>query len=814
MNIKINKDLDFNVSYDTYKEEFENLKSYKSSFNKYDMLYNDIDIESKELKEYKDRIQMISDNSFTLFEDVKIKLENFNKLNEEKENIISQCCEITKGIVDEISKLKAKKINIQKREIICERILEEYSLSPLCYNNLTDIKISLNMEFFEHLKQFEYTKESIKKLLNENSSDKLDKFYSKHYNKILNKACKKICLHVIREDNKLYITNTNFIDLLLFPNNEEHENKKNMIKNHMDKFSPLTKLCYKIIAENIEYFNICLNNFVHLKKKLLTKKYNYLISNKDKLYLSTSHEVVDIKYDSLQNFKYFVSVVYYLITLEDIFFRILLLFNFDNKNDIFLYISAHIENMHNNLYNISDTLFVLYKQFIETNINICPKSYQFYYKLFHILDVFIFKLKQFQNSYDGDKEIRKLISKYSIETFKYNININYDENNHMDASNLRRRNSYLYSPSDKTSHHNKMNKSMNENDYYIDPLNQNSTIKPQDIKHENDSDTNKRETAEKGDNNYHLEYDEENDEVTYSFIKKSEVDDNLTTKDVKEKNESNTTYVKKNNSEIINKLNEKKNSLEKYNCKILNYTQKIQKKIENEFIALWQQDVVTFYLNNIKQIESNYFDNSRIYIKKILNSLNDLYSIYKNSVLFNTYNKDQNFQNVLDITINPLINNSLKYKNQSGECDYHIFIINIFIFIQENIKSFEGSTKYCDLLTIIINEQKEKILHFEKDNLICYLKIDKINKKTKTTNLEETKCIIDKFYKFVFSENFNNFNIINQIESNEFKDNLKLEIFRHLYKEYENIYELYLNDGILIYTPNQIKEVFLKKYDH
>ncbi|SBT42117.1 hypothetical protein, conserved [Plasmodium ovale wallikeri] len=843
MDVHVGEDLDLSVNSDMVKDELDNFNCYKSDFNKYDVLYDEKDVELKQLSLYEERLKKLS-SCINHFEHVQCKLKEINELDVNRREQIFQSNEMTNEIVDEINKLKKEKYDISKKEIIYDKMLEEYSLSPLCYNNLTDIKISINIDFFEYLKQFEYTKENIIKLLNENSSDKISKFYSKHYNKILNNACKKMCLYIIRENNDFYKKMNKIVNLLLCPIFEEQEKRKIIIKNCIQYFTPITKLCYTFITENIEYFNMCLSSLLHFRKKLLTKNYHDLVTINYKTIKKKKNLEIDIKDDSIQIFKNFFSIIYYLITLEDIFLKILLLFNYYYTSVTITYITAHVENMHNNLYNIIDVLFIPCKNFLETNINIHPKSYDACYELFHILDIFIFKLKQFQNNYELNNYIRETIEEYATEKIRIHDAPNENRSNENKISNeiinnddfsfLRCRDfmpvkkkeneSYpvgdinnvsgtlqrvLQSESDTPNAENESHAEKDQNEETPHTSNVDNRV---DDKHGDDTYTSNGEPHGKAQN-------ERIDQAECNETKHASSKNNSVNKiashaysnnrsSVDDAEGSSIMEVSQNNDELSNKIRGKSSAEQKYNCKILSYIQKLQKNIENEFIAIWQQDVVTFFLNKVTKVEDpNYYDSTLFCIKKIFNSLNNVYSIYKNSSHFRTYNNEMNFQNVLDITINPLINNSLKNKNRNVESDY-IFIVNIFTFIQENIKKFEGYTKYYDLLTIIMDEKKEKIVELEKSNLMGYLKMDKIKEHEK--NVNEIKLIIDNFYKFAFSDKLNIFHVINKIESIDIKNGMKCAIFNYMYDVYVSIYEAYANKVTMIYTPLQIKDVLLK----
>ncbi|KAI4836641.1 conserved oligomeric Golgi complex subunit 6 [Plasmodium brasilianum] len=846
MDIQTNTTIDIISNADLLNYELDNFKNYKSAFNKYNVLYDNYDNELRELNNY-EHVFREACMCFKYFENIHHNLKKVNELDKNTKERILESSEMTKEIVDEIRKLKKEKYDISKKEKIYEKILEEYSLSSLCYNILTDLKISLDIEFFEHLKHFEYTKENIIKLLNENSSEKIYKFYSKHYNQILNKACKKMCLYIIRESNHFfYKKGRKIINLLLCNVYEEKDKRKIIIKNYVGNFSLITKMCYKIIVENIEYFNMCLSNFVHYRKKVIKKNYQDLIANKYKTTTKKMNiqELDDENDYSTQYIKNFFSIIYYLITLEDNFLKIFLLFNNYYASTTVPYISAHVENMHNNLYDIVDTLYIPYTHFVETNLNIYPKSYESCYELFHILSVFIYKLKQFQDNYEINDDIKNIIMEYSTKTIAHNINKNehstlkIQNGNGKDYSFLqqdyeliltkknRNSSSFLCDPSNNiTDTVQKM--FLNDNNIVLNKRNKenvhaNKFSNPENTIWENDPYTEKTENLKKAERNVIQQVEHENNEYIIDDNKCYSMNDSNSNKHNKDKNNAENVNGKnkmkegsnsrRSNLGDYNKSIEKIISIEKYNCKILSYTQKIQKKVENEFFSLWQQDVVTFYLNKTTKIEDpNFLDNTLFCIKKILNCLNNVYSIYKNRALLETSNNEQNFQSVLDITINPLINNCLKNKNQNVETDY-IFIVNIFIFIQDSIKIFEGSSKYCDLLTIIIDEKKEKILQLENFHIMSYLQMDKYCIEHEKKKIDEIKYIVENFYKFVFSEKFNNFNIINKIESNDVKNDLKLAILNNLHKAYVNIYDLYSTEFSMTYTPEQIKDLLLKNY--
>ncbi|KJP86356.1 hypothetical protein AK88_03989 [Plasmodium fragile] len=808
-----------------------NFNNCGGTFNKYSVLYDEEDKELKELDKFENMFKE-TNVCLTHFENIQNDLKKVNELDKNAEEKILESSKMTSGIVEEMNKLKTQKYAIRKKEKMYDKILKQYSLSPLSYNNLTDINVSLNIAFFEDLKQFEYTKENIIKLLNENSTDKVSKFYSKHYSKILNKTCKKMCLYVIRENNNYYKRTNKVTDLLLCSISEEKEKRKIMIKNYVQNCSPLTKLCYKIIIENMEYFNICFTNFLHFRIKLLKRNYNNLVSSHGSNIVGTNNFSEGGEFhptdDSIEIFKNFFSTMYYLIMSEDHFFKILLLFNYYYANVAIPYIAAHVENMHNNLYTIIDSLFVPYSHFIDTNLNSYPKSYDTCYELFHIVNLFIFKLKEFQNNCEITQDVKDIIRENSIEMIRCNPGLNdsqssfsnvqsgvfLHENSFLEnykinpGKGIRGRNSILWDlPSstpdgtqsklasesriDQTNEEkflndepvNNINTKYSHNEADIDEIN-NVEIVPNVVEEQGSLDQAERGDG-KGNSTNELVIPQSDDESV------SSVEDAQTSR---------------NRSE----LGEKNIGAEKYNCKLLSYTQRIQKKIENEFIGLWQKDVVTFYLSKITKVdEPNYYDNTLSVIKKIFSALNHVYSIYRrNSALFGSHSNEQNFQNVLDITINPLINNSLKNKNQNVETDY-IFIINIFVFMQENVQMFEGSSKYYDLLGIIVHEKMEKVLELENKNLFAYLKLDKI-RKGKESNKKEIKLILENFYKFAFSEKFNDFPVVNKIQSSHVKKDMQVAIFNNIHKEYVQIYEMHSKKVNMLYSPDQIKDVLLK----
>ncbi|GAW82434.1 hypothetical protein, conserved [Plasmodium gonderi] len=830
-NVQINEDLDSFGSIDSLNEELDNFKDHNNTYSKYSVLYNKEDNELRELNRFENMFKE-ANICFTYFENIQNNLKKVNDLDKNRKEKFLESSKMTIEIADEIRKLKKEKYTIKKKEKIYDKILREYSLSPLCYNNLTDIKVSLNISFFEHLKQFEYTKENIIKLLNENSSDKISKFYSKHYNKILNKVCKKMCLYVIRENSKYYKRTNKIMNLLLCTISEEREKRRIIIKNCVENFSPLTKLCYKIIIENMEYFNISLSNFLHFRIKLLKKNYNDLIVRHYKAMIKNKllgeFHTTDA---SIHIFKIFFSTIYYLIALEDYFFKILLLFNFYYTNLTVPYISAHVENMHNNLYSIVDSLYIAYYNFLETNLNTYPKSYETCYELFHIVDIFIFKLKQFQNNYETVQDVKDIIRKYSSSTVRGNSDL---DNNQHGIGKLQNESTLLENSFLENYQIHLGNEEKRRSNILCD-LSSNilNGIQKNNPTTNHTNKTNEEKISNKvAVNNLDTEQDEnipnvenmENREMLLDNLVNQETHDKMGNIISRALSMNNSTIHEKGDvimgdaefvhrsskSELEKRIGENCRIVEKYNCKLLNYTQKIQKKIENEFIAAWQQEVVTFYLNKItKEGESNNFDNTLALIKKIFSALNNVYSIYKKSALFGSINKEQNFQNVLDITINPLINNSLKNKNHNLESDY-ISIINIFVFIQENVAKYEDSSKYCDLLGIIIQEQIEKVLKLENANIIAYLKLDKI-KQQKENNINEIKAILEKFYKFAFSEKINNFPIVSKIQSNDIKKDMQLSILNNVHKEYVHVYEMYSSKVHMTYYPDQIKDVLLKK---
>ncbi|CRG94848.1 conserved Plasmodium protein, unknown function [Plasmodium gallinaceum] len=826
MEIPIDVNFDENIDSNLIFNELHNIKIHKNTFNKYDVLYNEYDYELSELNNYEDMIEKTC-YCFTYFENIGSNLKKINELDKKTKDKIVESSNLTNEIIDEIKKLKKEKYNIKKKENIYNMILQKYSLSPLCINNLIDLKISLNIEFFEYLKQFEYTKDNIIKLLNEDSSEKLTKFYSKYYNKIMNAACKKMCSYIIKENNNFYKRTNQIIDLLLCTVFDEKEKRSIIIKNYIEKISPITKLCYKIIIESIEYFNTCISNFIHFRKKLLKKNYQDLISNNYKSINKKKLIEIDVKDDSIQIFKNFFSIFYYLITLEDNFFKILFSFNFYYTNKTVSYISINLENTHNILFNIIDVLLIPYKNFLDTNLNIYPKRYESCYELFQVLDIFIFKLRQFQKNYEINNVIKEIIQEDSNKNILYNSDKNRNGSRNI-IENLKSNNSFFQSY--------ELTIEKSSSSFLCDISNNIVDVVQKKFQNEIILNKNKEEIDYKNTINNKIGNFDENsiDKKNENYEKKEfNIIDTVEKEELYEErnntqNDHNLFEYNKPNVECSNKnindandddrsakieisykygLNNKMDPFEKYNCKLLNYTLNIQKKIENEFITLWQQNVITFYLSKItKREDSDYFNDTLFYIKKIFNSLNNIYTIYKNSSLCGKSN-EQDFQNVLDITINPLINNFLKNKNKNIESDY-IFIINIFSFIQESIKDFEGSSKYCELLTIIINEKCEKILEIESSNLINYLKIDKIDKLNEN-NADEVRIFIENFYKFVFTEHYD-FNILNKIESNELKKNIKSLIFHNIHKEYMKIYELYSDKMKLDYSPEQIKGIFLK----
>ncbi|KNC37914.1 hypothetical protein PFLG_02235 [Plasmodium falciparum RAJ116] len=352
----------FSLDYDLLHKQLEELPYYKKEFNKYDVFCFKEEKELSELLAYENEIKK-SCNYFTHFENIHKNIKRIYELDEDTKEKILETNEMTHEILDEIHKLKKVQYDIRVKEKMYNKILEEYSLSPLSYSNLTDLKISLNIEFFEHLKQFEYTKENIIKLLNEDGSENLSKFYSKHYNKIMIIACRKISIYIIKENNNFYRRNNKILNLLFCNINEEFVKREEIILSYIQNLLPITKLSYKIIIENIEYFNLCLNNFLNLRKKYLKINYQNYMSNNCKFI--NKENSIDIeprqKHDFIKMFKNFFLVLYYFIVLEDNFLKIFFSFNFYFTNDIIPYISANIENVHNNLYNIIDTLFIPYK---------------------------------------------------------------------------------------------------------------------------------------------------------------------------------------------------------------------------------------------------------------------------------------------------------------------------------------------------------------------------------------------------------------------------------------------------------------------
>lgn len=856
----------FSLDYDLLHKQLEELPYYKKEFNKYDVFCFKEEKELSELLAYENEIKK-SCNYFTHFENIHKNIKRIYELDEDTKEKILETNEMTHEILDEIHKLKKVQYDIRVKEKMYNKILEEYSLSPLSYSNLTDLKISLNIEFFEHLKQFEYTKENIIKLLNEDGSENLSKFYSKHYNKIMIIACRKISIYIIKENNNFYRRNNKILNLLFCNINEEFVKREEIILSYIQNLLPITKLSYKIIIENIEYFNLCLNNFLNLRKKYLKINYQNYMSNNCKFI--NKENSIDIeprqKHDFIKMFKNFFLVLYYFIVLEDNFLKIFFSFNFYFTNDIIPYISANIENVHNNLYNIIDTLFIPYKYFLDTNLNIYAKSYESCYELFHILNIFILKLKQFQNIYEINDIIKNIIIKYAQR--------NNDTYNTLIYYNLSK--SKLYLPS---KIYNNNNNNIKEEDIKMD------TNKMKENRINNISDNNLNGTypnIREVENNYQLDKNMEELDINKMNTKQKTQDGQISqvgiessymnkesnqfiedklinvtknnlynekyigntndkpTLDVKDGdhvefyNKPNEDNVSEKNEEKYDKINEKqkeniqlrnndKNKSnyyvdsinEKYNCKLLNYTLKIQKNIENEFISIWQRDVVSFYLNKItKKENSNNFEDTLFYIKKILNSLKNVYSIYKMYALYAKDMKEQNFQNVLDITINPLINNCLKNQN-SVVHNHYVFIVNIFTFIQDSIKNLEGASKYCELLTIITDENINKLFKMELENLKIKLELDKLEKMNQDNlkqDTEELKAFVDNFYKFVFSEKHNIFLTIHKIVSDIIKDNIKNNLFEYIHKEYIILYNKYSSKFKFTYTPEQIKCILYEK---
>lgn len=855
----------FSLDYDLLHKQLEELPYYKKEFNKYDVFCFKEEKELSELLAYENEIKK-SCNYFTHFENIHKNIKRIYELDEDTKEKILETNEMTHEILDEIHKLKKVQYDIRVKEKMYNKILEEYSLSPLSYSNLTDLKISLNIEFFEHLKQFEYTKENIIKLLNEDGSENLSKFYSKHYNKIMIIACRKISIYIIKENNNFYRRNNKILNLLFCNINEEFVKREEIILSYIQNLLPITKLSYKIIIENIEYFNLCLNNFLNLRKKYLKINYQNYMSNNCKFI--NKENSIDIeprqKHDFIKMFKNFFLVLYYFIVLEDNFLKIFFSFNFYFTNDIIPYISANIENVHNNLYNIIDTLFIPYKYFLDTNLNIYAKSYESCYELFHILNIFILKLKQFQNIYEINDIIKNIIIKYAQR--------NNDTYNTLIYYNLSK--SKLYLPSKIYNNNN----NIKEEDIKMD------TNKMKENRINNISDNNLNGTypnIREVKNNYQLDKNMEELDINKMNTKQKTQDGQISqvgiessymnkesnqfiedklinvtknnlynekyigntndkpTLDVKDGdhvefyNKPNEDNVSEKNEEKYDKINEKqkeniqlrnndKNKSnyyvdsinEKYNCKLLNYTLKIQKNIENEFISIWQRDVVSFYLNKItKKENSNNFEDTLFYIKKILNSLKNVYSIYKMYALYAKDMKEQNFQNVLDITINPLINNCLKNQN-SVVHNHYVFIVNIFTFIQDSIKNLEGASKYCELLTIITDENINKLFKMELENLKIKLELDKLEKMNQDNlkqDTEELKAFVDNFYKFVFSEKHNIFLTIHKIVSDIIKDNIKNNLFEYIHKEYIILYNKYSSKFKFTYTPEQIKCILYEK---
>lgn len=856
----------FSLDYDLLHKQLEELPYYKKEFNKYDVFCFKEEKELSELLAYENEIKK-SCNYFTHFENIHKNIKRIYELDEDTKEKILETNEMTHEILDEIHKLKKVQYDIRVKEKMYNKILEEYSLSPLSYSNLTDLKISLNIEFFEHLKQFEYTKENIIKLLNEDGSENLSKFYSNHYNKIMIIACRKISIYIIKENNNFYRRNNKILNLLFCNINEEFVKREEIILSYIQNLLPITKLSYKIIIENIEYFNLCLNNFLNLRKKYLKINYQNYMSNNCKFI--NKENSIDIeprqKHDFIKMFKNFFLVLYYFIVLEDNFLKIFFSFNFYFTNDIIPYISANIENVHNNLYNIIDTLFIPYKYFLDTNLNIYAKSYESCYELFHILNIFILKLKQFQNIYEINDIIKNIIIKYAQR--------NNDTYNTLIYYNLSK--SKLYLPS---KIYNNNNNNIKEEDIKMD------TNKMKENRINNISDNNLNGTypnIREVKNNYQLDKNMEELDINKMNTKQKTQDGQISqvgiessymnkesnqfiedklinvtknnlynekyigntndkpTLDVKDGdhvefyNKPNEDNVSEKNEEKYDKINEKqkeniqlrnndKNKSnyyvdsinEKYNCKLLNYTLKIQKNIENEFISIWQRDVVSFYLNKItKKENSNNFEDTLFYIKKILNSLKNVYSIYKMYALYAKDMKEQNFQNVLDITINPLINNCLKNQN-SVVHNHYVFIVNIFTFIQDSIKNLEGASKYCELLTIITDENINKLFKMELENLKIKLELDKLEKMNQDNlkqDTEELKAFVDNFYKFVFSEKHNIFLTIHKIVSDIIKDNIKNNLFEYIHKEYIILYNKYSSKFKFTYTPEQIKCILYEK---
>ncbi|SOV19792.1 conserved Plasmodium protein, unknown function [Plasmodium sp. gorilla clade G2] len=867
MDLENDNNYGLSLDYDSLHKQLEGLPYYKKGFNKYDVFCFNEEKELNELHFYENEIKK-SYNYFRHFENIHKNIKRIYELDEDTKEKILETNEMTYEILDEIHKLKKEQYDIRVKEKMYNKILEEYSLSPLSYSNLTDLKISLNIEFFEHLKQFEYIKENIIKLLNEDGSQKLCNFYTKHYNKIMIIACRKISIYIIKENNNFYRRNNKIVNLLFCNINEEFVKREKMILLYIKNLLPITKLSYKIIIENIEYFNLCLNNFLNLRKKYLKINYqNYMSNNYKSINKKNSLDIIEPreKHDFIKMFKNFFLFLYYFIILEDNFLKIFFSFNFYFTNEIIPYISANIDNVHNNIYNIIDTLFIPYKYFLDTNLNIYSKCYESCYELFHILNIFILKLKQFQNNDEINDIIKNIIIKYAQRN-----NDTYDA---LICYNLSK--SKLYLPNKISNNNNNMKEenikmdinAKKENDMNnISDNNLNGTYQNiGDVKNNYDLDknlekldNNKKQTKKKTqdgqisevridssymneDSNKFIEDRQMN--VTKNNLHSEEYISNNNDKptlDVKDGdniefyNKSNEENVSENNDEKYDKIvdmqkednipshNSSKNKSsyyldnikEKYNSKILNYTLKIQKNIENEFISIWQRDVVSFYLNKINKNENtNSFEDTLFYVKKILYSLKNVYSIYKMYTLYGKDMKEQNFQNVLDITINPLINNCLKNQNSLVH-NHYIFIVNMFTFIQDSIKNIEGASKYCELLTIIIDENINKLLKIELENLKIKLELDKLEKIDQENikeDTEELKAFVDNFYKFVFSEKYNIFLTIHKILSDIIKDNIKNKLFEYIHKEYILLYEKHSNKFKFNYTPEQIKCILYNK---
>lgn len=786
----------------------------KNVFKKYDVLYNECEHEMNEIDQW-ERMIWKSNQCLKYFEHIEEGLKKISELEKESDNIISQSMKLTCNLIDDVKKVKKEKQLIRKKEKIYKQIIQEYGLSPSCFSNLTDPKVAITVEFFENVKEFEYIKENVIELLNDQGSDQMNKFYPKYYHIISNAICKKMCLYILKENNKIFRNNKKVIDLLLCSVSKERELRKELIYSWVLKFSPLTKLCYRTVLENPDYFNTCLNNFFLLRKIELKRNYQNLVN---KIYNSESKEKwseVNVKKDFMEIFKNVLSIIYYLMVVEDQFFKILLLFTNYYKNETEPYIEIHLDNMNNILYNITDVLLAPYKIFLEENIKAYPKNYETCYELYQLFTVFVFKLKEFQNMSVHDEIIIGILK----DCFSKEANTKDMEKHFIKRKNekISRKNSnscrdsisnVIWNEIGRQKENTEKGNTEKNQETYDPTIDPKQEVKSLDINKESDKDiiNNSIEISTcsnidqngKDPLNPHIQKDHLSEDTNaYIEINKNKEDSLESCNE----NKSKSTLSKENMDNT--------HLLEKYNSKILNYTIKIQKKLENEFIIIWQQEVVSFYLSNIDKKENEEpFKNTMLYFKKIMNTLNKMYLLCKKSDFYDKADESY-FQNVLDITINPLINYCLKNWNHPLESNY-IIIINIFTFIQDTIATYEGSEKYCHLIKIIIEEKGNQIIQLENSNIRKMIEMDKINNR-ETNKIEDYKQIINNMYKFAFSEQCTQCTILNKITSVEIQNKLRSNIYEEVVKEYTKLYELNIKNMDFTYTPEQFKDCLFKR---